>query len=496
MFIYPDMKEALQQLSAMGLVISPWLADMNGDGRFDPLVHEYLSRRARECAYTHWTEMERSYVLDDLPAPERIAQVAVYEIAASTAVYMAHETTGELDVDEGLAREAVDRVESFVRQYRFGTLLQLYMLVTSWESQNALRHYGEIPEREFVRGTWHRPWVDYSLGEELMFASLVGNIRLERRGDRRFVQLTDDGHQVLKQTTDVLESVGYFRQRLNMLHISQFNFFIDYEQLASEVWPNAMELRREFLCWAGIKDGMQVLELGCANGVFTFDGGLAEAVGPSGFVVAVDPAKAMLARARIKQEQLGIQWVSFRQGRAEGLPIGEERFDAAIGVGFLHFTNRQKALEKMKRVVRPGSIIASMHPLKADLDAPFFREWFAPILELAAKRQERPRDYLLDPNAIHADFISVGLTDVEEQIMPMPSIFVDPERAIQHFIRGVGWFGEELASLPWRAREDLIDELIERGRFVCDRYSENERILPTSMQAIRAKVPIHSLDRP
>ncbi|WDL96737.1 class I SAM-dependent methyltransferase [Alicyclobacillus sp. ALC3] len=495
MFIYPDMKEALQQLSAMGLVISPWLADMNGDGRFDPLVHEYLSNRARECAYTHWTEMERGYVLNDLPAPERIAQVAVYEIAASTAAYMAHESTGELDVDEALARGAMDRVESFVERYRFGTLLQLYMLVTSWENHNALRHYGEIPEREFVRGTWHRPWVDYSLGEELMFATHIGNIRIERRGDQRFVQLTDEGHQVLKQTTDVLASVGYFRQRLNMLHISQFNRFEDYEQLASEIWPNSMELRREFLRFVGIADGMQVVELGCANGVFTFDGGLAETVGPSGYVVAVDPATAMLARAGVKQNRLGIPWVSFRQGRAEELPIGEEQFDAAIGVGFLHFTHRQQALAEMKRVVRPGGIIASMHPLQANLDIPFFREWFAPILQLAAKRQERPKSYLLEPNVVQEDFIHAGLTEIEARIMPMPSVFFDPQKAVQHFVRGVGWFGEELSSLPWQAREDLIQELIDRGRFVCERYPENERVLHTSMQAVKARVSLGDSDK-
>lgn len=490
MFIYPDLTESLQQLWSAGLVISPWLADMGGDGRFDPAIHDFLSDRARECAYTHWTEIERGKVLNNLAAPERMAQIAVYEIAASTAVYMAHETTGELDVDDALAEEAIRRIGSFVSQHGFGTLLQLYMLVTSWENHNALRHYEEIPEREFVRGTWHRPWVDYSLGEELMFASLLGNIRLERRGDRRFVQLTDEGRRVLEQTTAVLEASGYFRQRLNMLHISQFNLFETYEQLANEIWPNGMDLRREFLQWVGLEDGMHVVELGCANGVLTFDGGLAEVVGPSGFVVAVDPAMGMLARARLKQNRLGMGWVSFRQGKAEELPIREERFDAAIGVGFLHFTNRRQAIEEMKRVVRPGGVIASVHPLKANLDAPFFREWFLPILRLAAERKERPQDYLLEPNAVRQDFINAGVTYIEEQEMPMASVFLNPEKVIQHFVRGVGWFGEELSPLPWQAREDLIQELIERGKFVCEWYSESERVLPTAMQAIKARVPV------
>ncbi|QSO53140.1 class I SAM-dependent methyltransferase [Alicyclobacillus sp. ALC3] len=489
MFIYPDLTESLQQLWALGLVISPWLADVDGDGRFDPLIHELLNLRARECAYTYWTENERAYVLNDLAAPERMAQVAVYEIAASTAVYMAHETTGQLEVDKTLVLEAMNRVESFIEQHRFGTLLQLYMLVTSWENHNALRYYGEIPERDFVRGTWHRPWVDYSLGEELMFATLVGNIRLERRGDRRFVRMTDEGQEVLERTTAILETAGYFRQRLNMLRVSQFNLFDRYEQLAHEIWPYAMKQRQEFLQWVGIQPDMQVLELGCANGVLTFDGGLVARVGPSGFVVAVDPAVGMLARARLKQKQLGVGWVSFRQGRAEELPIEGEQFDVAVGTGFLHFTDRRQALSEMKRGVRPGGTIASMHPLKASLNAPFFQEWFKPILELAAKRQDQPKDYLLDSEMVRKDFADAGLTDIEELELQLESVFFDPVKVVEHFIRGVGWFGEELSPLPWQAREDLIQELIDRGQSVCERYSKSERIFRFPMQAIKARVP-------
>jgi len=486
MFIFPDLTEPLHRFQAAGLVISPWLADIDGGGRFDPVIHELLSVRARECAYTHWTEAERGHVLNDLAAPEKMAQVAVYEIAASTAVYLAHETTGVLDVDDKIAQEAMTRVESFVTQHGFGTLMQLYMLVTSWENHNALRHYGEIPEREFVRGTWHRPWVDYSLGEELMFATLLGNVQLMRRGERRFVRLTEEGRKVLARTTDVLGTSGYFRQRLNMLHVSQFNLFETYEQVANEIWPHAMEQRQEFLQWAGVKTGMQVLELGCANGTLTFDGGLADRVGPSGCVVAVDPATGMLARARSKQKRLGLDWVTFYQGRAEDLPIEERQFDAAVGVGYLHFTDRQKALAEMKRVVRPGGIIASMHPLKANLDAPFFREWFAPILQLAAKRQEKPRDFLLDPNVVRREFVDAGLMDIKEWELPLASVFSDPAKVVQHFILGVGWFGEELSPLPWQGREDLIQELVERGQFVCERYAESERILHSPMQAIKA----------
>lgn len=491
MFIYPDLTESLHRFWAAGLVISPWLAGVGADGRFDPVIHELLSVRARECAFTHWTEAERGHVLSDLAAPERMAQNAVYEIAASTAVHLAHETFGELDVDETLALEAMTRVEDFVGQHGFGTLLQLYMLVTSWENHNALHYYGEIPERAFVRGTWHRPWVDYSLSEELMFGALLGNIRLLRRGTSRFVLLTDEGREVLARTTEMLDKAGYFRQRLTMLHVSQFNLFETYEQLSGEVWPEVMEQRRQFLQWSGVQMGMQVLELGCANGVLTFDAGLADQVGPSGFIVAVDPAMSMLARAKSKQKRHGIDWVSFRQGRAEELPVEGGQFDAVIGAGYLHFTNRRQALSQMKRVLRPGGIIVSFHPLKADLNVPFFREWFAPILELAAKRNDQPRDFLLNPNQVRLEFEEAGLQGIESLEVSIKSPFQDPDKVVQHYIRGVGLFGEELAPLPWKAREDLIEELVERGRFVCDRYAESERVLHFPGQWIKGHMPLN-----
>lgn len=489
LYIYPDLTESFHRLWEAGLVISPWLAGIDGNARFDPEIHEFLNDRSRECAFIHWTEAERALAIGELPAPERMAQIAVYETAASTAVYLAHQKTGELDVTEAMAFDALQRVENFINDHGFATLMQLYMLETSWENLNALRYFGEIPERDYVRGTWHRPWVDYSLGEEVLFAYSLGNIELEKRGEHRFVRLTDEGRLVLEKTTEALHRAGYFRYRLETLRVSQFNLFNNYDETDRMVWPNAIDERRAFLEWVGVKVGMRVLELGCADGVLTFAAGLAKRVGPSGTVVAVDPSTGMLARARGKQRKQDTDWVDFRQGKAERLPVDEERFDIAVGVGYLHFTNRSEALQEMKRVVRPGGVIASLHPLKMDFTAPFFREWFAPILDLAAKREEKPRDYLLHPDEAPRDFKGAGLEQVEVFMSSSELVFPDAENVVQHFIRGVGWFGEELAPLPWKAREDLIQELIERGHYVCARYSDNERRIAWPAQSIRARVP-------
>ena len=489
MYIYPDLTESFHKLWAAGLVISPWLAGMDGNARFDPEIHEFLSVRSRECAFIHWTEAERGRVLGDLPAPERMAQIAVYETAASTAVFLAHQRTGELDVTEAMAEDAMQRVEGFISETGFATLMHLYMLETSWENLNALQYFGEISERDYVLGLWHRPWVDYSLGEEVLFACTLGNIQLEKRGEHRFVRLTAEGRRVLETTTNALEQAGYFQRRLETLRVSQFNLFNNYRQMDQEIWPDAMDQRRAFLVWAGVTPGTRVLELGCADGVVTFAAGLAARVGPSGVVVAVDPSIGMLARARDEQRRQGVGWVDFRQGKAEALPVDGEPFDLALGVGYFHFTDRPQALREMIRVVRPGGVIASLHPLQMDFTAPFFLEWFGPILDLAVKREERPKDYLLHPDDAPREFAEAGLTRIEVCMSSSVLEFPDAEKVVQHFIRGVGWFGEELAPLPWKAREDLIQELIERGRFVCAHYPAHERRIAWPTQAIRARVP-------
>lgn len=188
-------------------------------------------------------------------------------------------------------------LRGFAEKHGLGILLLPYKAVSDYDSMNALAYYGKIPERKFLLGKWHRPWIDYALSDELLMGVLAGYYQIILEEERRFVVLTEQGHRAFQEITNTLEDAGYFRNQVSLFHISQFNFFEDYEQLAGEIWPVIMPARRRFLDWAGIKPGMRVLELGCGSGPFTFEGGLAERVGPEGSVTAVDPSSGMLARA-------------------------------------------------------------------------------------------------------------------------------------------------------------------------------------------------------
>lgn len=487
MYSYPDLTQSLRDFQKAGLAISPWLAGVNDTARFDALVFEKLDSVAREITANHWTEEKSLNLYGDLPIPQRLPRTAIYETLASTAVFQGQERCGYTVAEAQDVQKAIDITRGFIEKHGFGALLQVYGLITSYENQSALAYYGGMPEKEFTFGSWHRPWIDYSLSDELLLGMFMGNYQVGLRDGRRYVELTDKGLVALKSTSKMLEESGYLAYRIQLLHISQFNLFTDYENLAGEIWPNMMDLRRRLLDWAGIEPGMKVLELGCASGTFTFGGGLAGRVGPNGRVVAVDPSAGMLARAEKARRDMGASWVDFCQCRAEELPFANEMFDAVIGFNFMHFTNLENTTREMVRVVKSGGIVATAHPLKVALGVPFFIEWFAPILEIAARSQRPPKDYLLVRGQVETGLAAAGLTEVVATLSPYTALFQDPHKTVQHFIKGVGLFQEELADLPWKAREEVVEAVIANGIEVCKKYRAEDLIMFGDIEMVKGR---------
>ena len=79
---------------------------------------------------------------------------------------------------------------------------------------------------------------------------------------------------------------------------------------------------------AGIRPGMQVLDLGCGACDVAFVA--ADLVGPDGHVVGVDRSPEALARARLRAEQRGLAQVRFVEGDIQD-PAPGGPFDAIVG---------------------------------------------------------------------------------------------------------------------------------------------------------------------
>jgi tRNA A58 N-methylase Trm61 len=103
--------------------------------------------------------------------------------------------------------------------------------------------------------------------------------------------------------------------------------------------------------------GMKVLDAGCGPGRLTLP--TARAVGQGGEVMAVDVQERMLARARRKVEEAGLENVVFLQAAlGEGkLPAG--RFDRAMLVTVLgEIPDKAAALKEIYGALKPGGILS------------------------------------------------------------------------------------------------------------------------------------------
>jgi ubiquinone/menaquinone biosynthesis C-methylase UbiE len=107
-----------------------------------------------------------------------------------------------------------------------------------------------------------------------------------------------------------------------------------------------------FADFAGVQG--EVLDIGCGTGALTFAIAQNAAVSK---IVGLDLSEAFLAYARSKINDPRIQ---FEQGDAQALPYPRASFDCCLGLLVMSFIpDASKAASEMRRVTRPGGIVAT-----------------------------------------------------------------------------------------------------------------------------------------
>jgi ubiquinone/menaquinone biosynthesis C-methylase UbiE len=130
----------------------------------------------------------------------------------------------------------------------------------------------------------------------------------------------------------------------------------------------------EALKLANIQIGQHILDVACGTGRATV--GLAQEVGPTGSVDALDLSDAMLDQAHIKIKTSGVEdFVHFKQGNAKDLPYPDETFDLVYNgymFDLIPLDGFLPILKEMKRVLKPGGKLVLVNMSKPDSRKTFF----------------------------------------------------------------------------------------------------------------------------
>ena len=115
-----------------------------------------------------------------------------------------------------------------------------------------------------------------------------------------------------------------------------------------------LAMRRRTLALAGLARGGRVLDVGCGTGVLTRLA--AQAVGPEGIAVGIDPGPAMISVARLKAARTRSR-ATFELGVIERLGFGDGTFDVVLSSFMLHHLPadvKRAGLGEVWRVLKPG----------------------------------------------------------------------------------------------------------------------------------------------
>ncbi|MDP9332085.1 MAG: methyltransferase domain-containing protein [Actinomycetota bacterium] len=177
---------------------------------------------------------------------------------------------------------------------------------------------------------------------------------------------------------------------------------------------SAIPYHRRLLASASIGESDRVLDIGCGTGQTSL---LAARAATNGSALGVDLSSHMLAYARRRAADEGIENVSFEQADAQIHPFETAAFDVGISnTGATFFGDLVAGLTNIGRALRPGGRLALLtwQPLPNNEWVREFTGALAAGRDLPAPPPDVPSPFALsDPDRVRSILTSAGFTHIE-----------------------------------------------------------------------------------
>jgi enediyne biosynthesis protein CalE5 len=256
---------------------------------------------------------------------------------------------------------------------------------------------------------------------------------------------------------------------------------VQYKEVQRKDWTDAARGWRTW--WPKIEAGVGVVserlvdlaEIGPGDRVLDVATGIGEPallaagrVSPGGRVVGTDIAPGMIALARERAAEAGVDNVEFIEVDAEALDFTDGEFDAVMSrFGLMFFPDLAEALARMRRALVPGGRLAAAvwaQPERAPFVSIAFRV-VAQELELPPPGPGVPGPFsLADVAALEAAVRAAGFDDVRSETVAMEVEFESAEEygAFMHDIAAP--IHGMLAQRPAEQGKAVWDKIVDAAR--------------------------------
>jgi arsenite methyltransferase len=211
-----------------------------------------------------------------------------------------------------------------------------------------------------------------------------------------------------------------------------------------------------------MEKNQRVLDLGCGTGFPALE--LAERLGPTCQVVAMDPWLNALDRARTKNLVYKIPNVEFLQGKGEEMPFGDLEFDLIVcNLGLNNWDQPAKILSECARVLKTGGLFClTTNPLG------HWGEFYAAVRRVLSRlgdkeamaRFDRQEAHRLPYDTARSLFEKVGFSLARRVQDNLVFRYNDASSFLDHHFVGWGFKSGWQGALGKELWDEIVPEIV------------------------------------